>query len=207
MPDHRERKAGRRRRIAESSARLFSGKGFVQTSMKDVADGAGVGVGTVYAHFGSKGGLLAALMGPQLMELLDAGRDMMDRAASLEPQAAVTQLLLAYCDHLLSCNRRLLRATVGVAIAKPASFDRQTPNLRSQLIDQITDLLHRLRKRGGIGTSVPLETAALVLYGLFVSSLMLYLSDDTMSADAFKALVTDGILHVFGPWRPPTNSS
>jgi TetR/AcrR family transcriptional regulator len=59
-------KDGRRERTAkaikESAAALFSGQGVTRTTVDEIAERAGVSVGSVYVHFGSKDALYVALV-------------------------------------------------------------------------------------------------------------------------------------------------
>ncbi|HYI36196.1 MAG TPA: TetR family transcriptional regulator [Thermoleophilaceae bacterium] len=55
----RERQAAEtRQEILDAAARLFAGRGFATTSIKDIAAEAGVAVQTIYSSVGSKGMLL-----------------------------------------------------------------------------------------------------------------------------------------------------
>ncbi|MGH2511756.1 MAG: TetR/AcrR family transcriptional regulator [Candidatus Limnocylindrales bacterium] len=56
-----ERAAGTRRRIEDVARRLFVNDGYGATTLRQVADGAGVAVQTLYAVYGSKANLLRAL--------------------------------------------------------------------------------------------------------------------------------------------------
>jgi len=51
-----------RLRIRSSARRLFATNGFVETTINQIADDAGVAQQTVYAVFGSKGGIVAAML-------------------------------------------------------------------------------------------------------------------------------------------------
>lgn len=51
-----------RRRVLDAAEALFSRRGYEPTSMADVAERAGVGVGTLYHHFPDKRALLVALI-------------------------------------------------------------------------------------------------------------------------------------------------
>ncbi len=57
-----ERKADTRARLLDAAARLFADRGIDAVSVDTVADAAGRTSGAVYAHFGSKQGLLLALL-------------------------------------------------------------------------------------------------------------------------------------------------
>jgi len=53
--------ADKRTRILRSAARLFSRQGYNETSMKDIADDAGIAVGTIYLYYRNKEDLLIGI--------------------------------------------------------------------------------------------------------------------------------------------------
>lgn len=55
--------ASNRRRILAAAAELFAARGAECVSMQDVAQAAGVGMGTMYRRFGDRAGLTFALLG------------------------------------------------------------------------------------------------------------------------------------------------
>ncbi|HEU5209430.1 MAG TPA: TetR/AcrR family transcriptional regulator [Longimicrobiales bacterium] len=61
-PVRREQATRTRHRILEAAAGLFIGQGYGATSIRAIAEAAGVAPDTVYATFGSKAGLLSALI-------------------------------------------------------------------------------------------------------------------------------------------------
>jgi len=61
LPERRDALRNRQRVLA-AAQRLLSEAGVEAVEIRDVAQAAGVGVGTVYRRFGDKGGLLAALL-------------------------------------------------------------------------------------------------------------------------------------------------
>ncbi len=71
-----ERARETRLRIRKSARRLFTDKGFVETTVAQIAADAGVSTQTVYASYGSK----AAIVGAMLDELEEA----VDRAARVD---------------------------------------------------------------------------------------------------------------------------
>lgn len=85
-----ERKAETRARLLDAAADLFARQGFHATSADAVADAADRTTGALYAHFGSKEGLLAALLSAWATEAagevgaaLDATDDPADRLDAL----------------------------------------------------------------------------------------------------------------------------
>src|SRR5450759_808681 len=63
-----ERAQVTRRRITEAARSLFGSRGYGATTLRAVADEAGVAVQTVYAVYGSKAGILRALGGQVLCQ-------------------------------------------------------------------------------------------------------------------------------------------
>lgn len=57
-----ERALETRLRIRKSARKLFAAKGFVETTINEIAEDAGVAPQTVYSVFGSKGGIVAAIL-------------------------------------------------------------------------------------------------------------------------------------------------
>ncbi|AYF97397.1 TetR/AcrR family transcriptional regulator [Protaetiibacter intestinalis] len=68
------RKAATRRAIMEAADRLFTERGYVETTMEDIAEAADVGVRTIYLHFDGKSGILLAHFDDWLDAFVDALR-------------------------------------------------------------------------------------------------------------------------------------
>ena len=86
--DRRQRMADQtRREILEVARRLFAERGYVATSVNEIAEAAGVAVQTIYARLGSKRGMLMGLI-----DLIDeeAGVGDLATAVSSAPTAAET---------------------------------------------------------------------------------------------------------------------
>jgi AcrR family transcriptional regulator len=115
----------RSRQLLDVAERLIARRGVVATSMDDVAEAAGVTKPVVYDHFGSKDGLLCAL-------IARAGEELHHRttaavAGAGEPLDVLERGLRAYFETL---DRRdgvwwaLLDATAAVSPATMAELDR-----------------------------------------------------------------------------------
>ncbi|GAA4639576.1 TetR/AcrR family transcriptional regulator [Actinoallomurus vinaceus] len=89
----------RRQRTAEALLRaaeeIFSKRGVEEVTVEEIARKAGVAVGSIYNHFGSKSGLHAAV----IEQALDVDRDYMDRAYKRE--RTPTEQLYAAADEYL----------------------------------------------------------------------------------------------------------
>ena len=85
-----ERKRETRRLILDGARNLFNGKGFGQTTTRDIAGAAGVASGTVFNYFPSKEALAMTL----LVEALEEGST--GRSGSLEECGVLEEALFAH---------------------------------------------------------------------------------------------------------------
>jgi len=112
VPQHERSKASMGRTL-EAALGLFSSQGFRATSMRQIADAAGLSVGNVYHHFPSKDSIFQALLDQYWERVLDPGlrlNQIFARAAfpdDLEEMAAAIEevvetfrpyILLIYVD-------------------------------------------------------------------------------------------------------------
>jgi len=85
--------ASNRRRILEAATELFAERGPDCVSMQDVAQAAGVGMGTMYRRFGDRAGLTFALLGERHRALQE---QLLRGAPPLGPGAPAAQRLHAF---------------------------------------------------------------------------------------------------------------
>jgi AcrR family transcriptional regulator len=118
QPTIRERQAEfTRNEILQAARRLFADRGFTRTSVRDIAQAAGVSAQTVYDSIGSKQAVVA-----RLNDLIDSeagiGAIVAPVAASRDPQqlaalsARITRSMLENCEDIV-------RALVTGAAAQP----------------------------------------------------------------------------------------
>jgi AcrR family transcriptional regulator len=83
--------AGRRAQLLDIAAGLFATKGYAQTTVRDIADEAGILSGSLYHHFESKEAMLDEILRNFLIVLV-AQFEAIERE-SPEPQAALVALI------------------------------------------------------------------------------------------------------------------
>lgn len=88
---HERRKAETRRRIVAAANELFAERGYLETSVEDIADRADVAVRTIYTHFPSKAAILLDYFDRWLTALVDG---ILARPVD-EPVAAAVEASLA----------------------------------------------------------------------------------------------------------------
>ncbi|WP_175408500.1 TetR family transcriptional regulator [Streptomyces sp. TRM64462] len=140
-----ERQEARRRRILHASARLAGRGGFDAVQMREVAEAAGVALGTLYRYFPSKVHLLVATMQDQLDRLhatlrrhppageTPAGRvaeTLMRafRALQRDPQLADAMVrALTFADRSVSAEVDTVSRQTTAIILDAMGLDRPTP--------------------------------------------------------------------------------
>jgi AcrR family transcriptional regulator len=86
-------RADRRDQLLDTAQQVFLARGYGPASMDDVAEAAGVTKPVLYDHFGSKDGLLAAVIERAGAQMLEATTGAI---ADLDPETALRQGLTSY---------------------------------------------------------------------------------------------------------------
>lgn len=167
-----------RRRIVEATYALHSEQGIAATSMKQIAERAGVSVGTVYHHFPTYPEAITACgeyaaeqvppPGDSIFDGADSRRDRIDRLASalfdyyermpalgsVRRDTHVADVLQGFVDEEAENRRRLAARAVGGRAA-----DR-----RAALVAALVDLdVYQAMRRQGFDTAAAAERIAALL--------------------------------------------
>ncbi len=124
-----------RRAILDAAAELFVEPGYGGTRMADIAEAAGVAVPTITAHFGSKKGLLSAVLDVSIAgddePVAMAGRSFVDDIAALP---AARDKLGRYADELWATMGRV--AGVLLALESAAAVDSDAAAILAKNADE-----------------------------------------------------------------------
>ena len=183
-------KAGRRKRILEAAREHFMERGFEAATIEAIAETAEVSAVTVFNHYGTKGGVLLALVGESDSILIEKiGAILADPPA--DPLQAVLGFSGAICRHALEYLRKpIWRHVIATAVIEGSSeFGRGYAALDRELVRMLASLLEILRDRGRLPAAYPCAVAAGVLYNLHNARFVEFMSDDEMSMKTFDDLV------------------
>lgn len=148
-----------RERILVAAAELVAARG-ITVSYDDIADAAGVGVGTVYRHFPSRDDLLAALFRGHIDHVVELAEL---ASAHADPVVGLHEFL----------NRMLERQAGHRGLADVMRGGRHPSLVRAandRVTPVVTDLLARARGTGGLGADV--VPGDLVLIEFMVTAIM-----------------------------------
>src|SRR5437588_1656038 len=158
-------KLERERRILTAARRLFDRKGYAGTAMEDVAERAGLAVGTVYNYFSSKDALLLAIVRRETDQLTRIGERILDDPPA-DPIEAVAALADLFVQSITADERRLWRELFAAAIASPQELGARVFELDTQLIVQLAALIDRFKQYGAIAYEVDAGLDAMSISGI-----------------------------------------
>ena len=133
-----EKKLSSRERIVKAAVQLFSSRGITATTTKEIAEQAGVNEVTLFRQFGSKQGLLLAVMSEApIVEKMQAALTAI--SAEDEPLVAYGETGLALLDQV----SELVRSLIGEAGQSPPENRQALSQLLKQINQQTVDYLSR----------------------------------------------------------------
>jgi AcrR family transcriptional regulator len=171
--------ARNRARILEAAEAVFAAEG-IEAPVDEIAEKAGVGVGTLYRHFPTKEKLCEAILLERLVALAADARAL---AEAEDPVAA----FFAFLDHMMeevAAKRDLLVAVMGAGI----EFDAAAAETKEQMQQAVGVLLRRAQEAGAVRSDVTAEAVMALVSGTCQAAAHhAGLSDDLL------AIVCDGL--------------
>ncbi len=188
----RERqKLQREQRIIAAARRLFDRKGYASTSMEEVADRAGLAVGTLYNYFASKDELLFAISRSDTEPLLAIGERILADPPS-DPVEAIASLTEVMVQSITAGERRLWRELFVAAIASPDMSARLFA-LDMRLIAQLTTMLDLLKVQESIDPNLDSSRAAGLFYGICLTWTIAFATRDDLSLETMRAEIAESV--------------
>lgn len=176
-----------KQRLFEATLELAGTKGLVGLTVDDVAAAAGVAKGTVYYNFGSKDGLIDALLryGVGLLaDRLRAASGDADPVANLE---SLVDTGLEFCAEYRGFSQIL----VSEMWRTPGQWAETLTLLREDVVSIVKEQLRRVEEAGRLPDGVEVSTAAA---GLFGTLLVVALDWQVFQPHRTRADVRDSVL-------------
>ncbi|OKB67904.1 TetR family transcriptional regulator [Serratia marcescens] len=153
---------GNREKIVDAALHSFTHKGFHQTSMRDIAQAAGVSVGNLYNHFAGKEALIGeiALLENGVFAEFAAGL----RAAGGRPKQALSAFFSAYHAFVAEPANVQLSAEIVAEVARNPALAAQFSANQRQLLEALAAVIADAQQTGEIAAAIaPLQLAQLML--------------------------------------------
>ncbi len=199
VPLRERQKANRRRRIVEAARREFLARGYNATTIEQIAAVAEVSPVTVYNHYGTKGGVLLAVVA-------DSDARLIAKLERLRSRMPTTPVELAWAfsriinEHAFSyLNRRLWRRVLATAVLEAASeFGRGYVELDRRLVALLATMFEEQKRRGRIAADRDCDTLAEVVYHVHYARFIQFACDEGMSEETRDLLVRRDLAMVTG---------
>ncbi|RIA35977.1 TetR family transcriptional regulator [Ectopseudomonas oleovorans] len=169
--------------LLATARKVFTERGYADTSMDDLTAQAGLTRGALYHHFGDKKGLLAAVV-----QQIDAEMDTRLQAISDnadDPWQGFRGRCQAYLEMALEPDIQRIVLRDARAVLGGAS-----PQAQRQCVESMQRLIDELMRRGIVTKAEPQALAALIYGSLEEATLWIAASDDgqTRLAQSIAAL-------------------
>jgi len=185
-----QKKADKNRRILEAATILFRDVGYDSARIEDIAEMAGVSVGTFYNYFKNKGDILMATVSMEVEEVLAAGDTIIARNHD-EVAPALSELIGKYYDHSLTyLSKEMWRMAMSLSIAQPETpFSKRYTALDHRLSKQVCDLIRALQQRGIVREEVDCDAMGELVFNNVNMMFIEFVKDEDMDVDGLKAEV------------------
>ena len=200
MSNSRQTRNGKKNRIIEAAARMFSQKGYAGASVSDIAVNAAIGKGTIYEYFDSKEDLFFAVFE---WYLKSSGRQARVSISALGGSAS--ERLMTLSDSIMGLWDEIkdvftLVMEFWAASASSQMHDRFKPAFRElygEFREIIVSLIHEGIERGEFRPDAKPESIAAALVGtwdaLFLQAWFEENFDPVITARDFLEIVIKGL--------------
>lgn len=169
-----------RAQILETALQLFRERGYEETTMRAIAEAAGVAVGNAYYYFRSKEHLIQAFYERSHEEHLEACRDLLDRERDF--QKRLHGVLRAKIDTSMPYHR--FAAVLFKSAADPKSplnpFSDDSRGLRERVTELFVEVLEGSRTR--VGNARLREELPHLLWTYQMGIILFWIHDDSPGA-------------------------
>lgn len=183
-----------RLRILDAAARLFRQKGFLGTTLRDIAAQCDMQAGSIYYHFQSKDDVLAEVLDLGITRLSEAVQSSL---AALPEGASVDEILRAAIRaHLSSLFAHGDYTSAHFRIWKlaPAEVQRRNLVIRDAYEKIWVEQLEELQRQGSIRGEVNLRVLRLFLFGALNWTLDWY-QEGELTLEELADIYTDFLLN------------
>ena len=183
--------------ILEAAKTLFLAHGFENTTIEQIAEKAGVGLGTAYNYFKSKEELFVLSMAESFEEAAES-EPKLDLESN--PAEAVYSAIFSRIKRLNWVNKKLWKIAFPVILSSMRSDKLPiTEVMRAdfRMIENIYDLLSQMKENGMLDVGFDVETANDLIFSTVFYRLSLYIYSDELSFEEVLTKIKSHIEFIF----------
>lgn len=190
--------------ILDTALALFRVRGYSKTTIQMIADQAGVGVATVFRHFRSKPGLVAALMRRDVEVILDRGNKLIDEPGddAVGALLALLELMLTAWDVPIARVRGFSRLWLALPTGHPDA-DELVRWADDTLLGMIRRLLEHFRAIGHLAPELDIAAMSAVAFAVFNQIFIRLATGDEPSVAEAKSELRSRVPLLFSSWLVP----
>ncbi|MBP1128651.1 AcrR family transcriptional regulator [Serratia sp. PL17] len=153
---------GNREKIVDAALHSFTHKGFHQTSMRDIAQAAGVSVGNLYNHFAGKDALIGEIALLENAFFTEFAARLVE--GKHRPRQALSDFFTAYHVFVSSPDSVQLATEIVAEVARNATLAEKFDANQQQLTEALVQVIVLAQRAGEIAAALnPHELAQLIL--------------------------------------------
>jgi AcrR family transcriptional regulator len=138
IPLTEEEQVRRRKEIFHASVHLFLNKGFNETSMREIAEAAGIGKSTLYDYFPTKDDILLSFVEDEIQRLTEQVKEIAKQ--NVGAREKLRQMMFAYMDYLATNEDFYMKLSTEVQRLAQNSLER-IQRKRHDLQDMLRDTI------------------------------------------------------------------
>ena len=191
-------KEDRRKRIVSSAKKLFRQQGFEKTTIEGIAEAAGVSGVTVHNYYGTKAGVLLALV-------IESDKLLIEKLESTLPEnpASLTKLVLQFAgdvmDHAIANLDKVIWRQVIAAVTTGGvtQLTRAYFNLDQQLAFVLVRRIERLQQAGKLSPEIDAGHLGKALFHLQNARFIQFISSDELSREEIEQRLRNDLAALF----------
>jgi len=177
---HRQaQKEDTKRIILDSAYLLFAEKGYAKTTMRSLAEHAGVALGTIFKHFPDKPSLLAAAFQEDLSKIIKNSFNSMPKSGLKNQLLHITRSIYIFYADNPSFSRTLIKEVLFLEGEHGKILDTQV----LVFLSEISELLKKAVKNGELSTDVNAQDGALAFWSFYFTVLLMGLKQPSFNTD------------------------
>lgn len=183
-----------RDKILATSKEVFTAQGFENTTIEQIADKAGIGIGTAYNYFKSKEELFILSMAEDVATNIEDSLEDFEYTES-NVSEIVAEAILKYIRKMNWVNKKIWKVAFPIILGSMKSDKipiKEVLRADFKTMDKIRDLINQLKVKNLLATKFDTTTAIDLIFGsIFLQMSMYIYTDDSTFEQTCERIKTD----------------
>ena len=188
-----------RDKILATSKEVFTAQGFENTTIEQIADKAGIGIGTAYNYFKSKEELFILSMAEDVATNIEDGLEDFEYTES-DVSEIVAEAILKYIRKMNWINKKIWKVAIPIIFGSMKSDKipiKEVLRADFKTMDKIRDLINQLKAKNLLTTEFDTTTAIDLIFGAVFLQMSMYVYTDASTFEQTCERIKTDIRFVF----------